>query len=378
MNITSSTYPDKSNSGIRFARGEELQFFATLRKRVDEYFKKNNLSRKANATMVVKTIVLMCAYILPFIAIVVFGPPFWVCLLLWAVMGTGLAGIGMSVMHDANHGAYTHSEVSNRWIGYSLNLLGGATENWKYQHNVLHHTYTNVAGMDEDIDPKVILRFSPHAKHHEPHRYQWYTAFFFYSILTLYWVVAKDLVQYKRYKRIGLNKNQAKANREWFIRVTIFKLVYLAVMFLLPTLVAGLPFYQALIGWIVMHLVAGTILSVVFQLAHVVEETHFPLPNAEGNMENTWAVHQLRTTLNFSRDNKFLSWYLGGLNYQIEHHLFTGICHVHYPAISHIVKDTATEFGIEYLEKKTFWQALVSHVRLLKKLGSPSVDEIMG
>jgi len=124
--------------------------------------------------------------------------------------------------------------------------------------------------------------------------------------------------------------------------------------------------------------VAGTILSVVFQLAHVVEETHFPLPNAEGNMENTWAVHQLRTTLNFSRDNKFLSWYLGGLNYQIEHHLFTGICHVHYPAISHIVKDTATEFGIEYLEKKTFWQALVSHVRLLKKLGSPSVDEIMG
>src|SRR6218665_3620687 len=121
MNITSSTYPDKSNSGIRFARGEELQFFATLRKRVDSYFKDNNISRKANTTMIVKTVVLMCVYILPFIAIVVFSPPFWLGLLLWMLMGTGLAGIGMSVMHDANHGAYTHGEKSNRWLGYSLN-----------------------------------------------------------------------------------------------------------------------------------------------------------------------------------------------------------------------------------------------------------------
>jgi len=326
--------------------------------------------------MVLKTMAMLSLYLLPFVAIVFIDMPFWSALILWSIMGVGLAGIGMSVMHDANHGAYSKSEKWNKWIGYSLNLLGGAAENWKYQHNILHHTYTNVSGMDDDIDPKKILRFSPHNTHHKPHRYQWYTAFLFYSILTLYWVVAKDLVQYKRYKKVGLNKNDNTQNRNWLVRVTLFKILYLAAIFLLPTLVAGIPFYQVLIGWIVMHLVAGTILSVIFQLAHVVEETTFPVPDNSGSIENSWAVHQLETTMNFSRKNKVLSWYIGGLNYQVEHHLFANICHVHYPAIAPIVKQTAEEFGIAYLEKETFWQALVSHTRMLKKLGAPTLDEI--
>lgn len=376
MQYHNPTYTDKSQPNIRFARGEQLEFFSTLRKRVDAYFKDNNISHRGNSTMVIKTIALMAMYIVPFIVILTISLPFWATLLLWAVMGFGLAGIGMSVMHDANHGAYTSSETMNKWLGYSLNLLGGAAENWKYQHNILHHTYTNVSGMDEDIDPKKILRFSPHHTHHEPHKHQWYTAFFFYSILTLYWVLGKDLVQYMRYKRVGLNKKERAQNRSWLLRVTIFKIVYLFVMLVLPTLATEMPFYQVLIGWLLMHVVAGLILSVIFQLAHVVEETTFPIPDDQGNMENSWAVHQLATTMNFSRDNKILSWYIGGLNFQVEHHLFANICHVHYPAIAPIVKQTAEEYGIPYLEKETFWEALVSHTRMLKKLGVPSLDEI--
>jgi linoleoyl-CoA desaturase len=126
-----------------------------------------------------------------------------------------------------------------------------------------------------------------------------------------------------------------------------------------------------------MHYTAGIILSLVFQLAHTVEETTHPMPNAEGIIENDWAIHQLNTTVNFSRKNKVLSWYVGGLNFQVEHHLFPKVCHVHYPEIAPIVKQTAEEFGIPYLEQEHFSNALKSHFAALKRFGTlPHPDEI--
>jgi linoleoyl-CoA desaturase len=115
----------------------------------------------------------------------------------------------------------------------------------------------------------------------------------------------------------------------------------------------------------------------VFQLAHTVEETSHPLPNENGIIENDWAIHQLNTTVNFSRNNKLLSWYVGGLNFQVEHHLFPRICHVHYPEIAPIVKQTAEEFGIPYLEQQYFSKALKSHFAALERFGRlPHPDEI--
>ncbi len=368
---------NKSNPGIRFATGEQLLFFSTLRQRVDAYFEGNKLSPHANAGMVLKTILLLLAYIVPFILMVVYTPSFLISLLCWSVMGLAMAGLGMSVMHDANHGAYSSSAKVNKWVGYTLNLVGGTVLNWKYQHNVLHHTYTNIAGMDDDIDSKAILRFSPHGEKKKVHRYQWYYAFLFYSILTLYWGLLKDLVQYIQYKKAGLNRNTSKKNLIWLVRVTILKLIYFFVLLALP-IWAGIPFYQVLIGFLVFHAIGGLILAIVFQMAHVVEETEFPMPAEDGAMKNSWAVHQLSTTMDFARHNKLLSWYVGGLNFQVEHHLFTRICHVHYPAISEIVKDTAQEYGVPYLEKKTLWEAFKSHVNYLKQNGAPTLEEIGG
>ena len=373
--MANTTIPTQDTQ-IKFTNREQLAFFATLRKRVNAHFKEKGITQKADGRMITKTVVMLSAYILPFIAMLVFQPPFWATLILWAIMGFAMAGNGMSVMHDANHGAYSKNSTVNKWVGYTLNLLGGAVINWKLQHNVLHHTYTNIAGKDNDIEGSFSMRFDPHQPLHGFHKHQWYYSFLFYSILTLYWGVGKDFVQYFKYKKEGVNKQSAAENRITLAKIVLLKVVYFAVIIGLPILV-GYSFLQVLAGFLIMHVIGGIVLSVVFQLAHVVEETDFPLPDTEGNMEDSWAVLQLKTTSNFARHNKFLNWYVGGLNFQVEHHLFPNICHVHYPDIAPIVKETAEEFGHPYLEHQTFGSALKSHIKMLRKFGTPPLDEIM-
>jgi linoleoyl-CoA desaturase len=369
----------KLKGKVKFVSKDKNLFFATLRKRVDLYFAENNISRTANTAMVVKSVVLLLAYVLPFIALLALQPAFPLSLLLWFVMGLGVAGIGMSVMHDANHGAFSKNKRINFLMGHTLNLVGGSAFNWKLQHNILHHTYTNVVEMDEDIQDRLVLRFSPHTKVKFFHQLQWVYAFVFYGLLTLYWVVAKDFVQYRLFISNGVNANSAAENRIMLAKIIAMKVLYFFAVLAVPTLFFGIPFLEIILGFLLMHFVAGIILTVVFQLAHTVEGTSHPRPDENGHIENDWAIHQLNTTVNFSRHNKLLSWYVGGLNFQIEHHLFPRVCHVHYPAIAGIVKETAEEFGIPYMENETLGQAVRSHIATLHRFGRlPGLNEAIG
>jgi len=349
-------------------------FFATLRSRVDNYFKSNNISKHYNTQMVLKTIILLCAYILPFAGILFLHFPTGINFALWTLMGISLSGIGMSIMHDANHGSYSASSKVNYWLGHTLNLIGGSVFNWKLQHNILHHTYTNVVNMDDDIDDKLFFRFSPHTKVKWYHKFQFVYAFMFYGILTIYWAFLKDFVQYSKYKKEGVNKESKEQNRIILFKMILFKILYFAGFILIPIFVLHIPAGPYLSGFFLMHFIAGIILTVTFQLAHTVENTTHPLPDESGTIENSWAIHQLNTTVNFSRKSKIISWYVGGLNFQVEHHLFPNICHVHYPAIAPIVKKTAEEFGIPYLENKSLMAAVNSHIRMLKNFGKPSLE----
>jgi linoleoyl-CoA desaturase len=360
---------------VKFIPKEKTDFFPTLKKRVEAYFTDNNISRHANATMVIKTIVLLTAYILPFVLMLFMHASLGFVLGMWAIIGFAHAGLGMSVMHDANHSAYSANEKVNKMLGHVLNLLGGSVENWKLQHNILHHTYTNVTHMDDDIEDKLIMRFSPHTELKKVHKGQFIFSFLFYSITTLYWVTWKDFAQYIRYTANGVNRNNKKKNRILLLEIIGNKIFYFSLFLVLPTLM-GVPFLWVLSGFLLKHAISGVVLTVTFQLAHTVEGTIHPMPDEKGVIENDWAIHQLQTTVNFSRGNKLISWYVGGLNYQVEHHLFTRICHVHYPAISHIVKATAEEYGVPYLENESLGKALVSHVRLLKRFGAPLIPEM--
>jgi len=354
---------------LKFVNSSHTRFFLELRKRVDAYFTSNGISPHANAAMVFKTIFMLALYFVPYALLIsgtATGWGFWAC---WALMGFGLAGIGMSVMHDANHKAYSSSDTVNYIMGKTLNVVGGDARNWKAQHNILHHTYTNVYNADEDVNDKLGMRFSPAGKHRSIQRYQFLYAFVLYSIMTFYWVLLKDLIQHFRYQRKGLNKETGWKKVGTILSLVVWKVFYVGYMLVLPALVLEVSFLKLFAGFLLLHLIAGTVLSVVFQLAHVVEAAEFLMPDAEGNLETEWAIHQLRTTADFAPGNPIITFYVGGLNYQAIHHLFPRICHIHYPKLAPIVAQTAKEFGVPYTVYPSFGKALRSHVRMLQKLG---------
>ncbi|QSE99429.1 acyl-CoA desaturase [Fulvivirga lutea] len=319
-----------------------------------------------------KSFILLTAYAIPYVLLITgVITNVWLMLAAWMFMGATMSGIGFSIMHDANHGAYSQNKTINKYMGYVINLVGGSSVNWKIQHNVLHHTYTNVEGVDEDIDPGILMRLSPHAKHYKMHRLQHIYGWFLYSLMTFLWITTKDFRQLFRYKKMGLTKAQ-NVNVGWQLtKLALSKVVYYTIFLAIPLLTIAAPWWIIVIHFIAMHMVAGFILGIVFQPAHVMPTTQYPLPDEEGNLENDWAIHQLYTTTNFSPNNWFLNWYVGGLNFQVEHHLFPTICHVHYKKLSAIVRKTAEEFGLPYHQQPTFWKAISLHASMLKQLGQP-------
>ncbi|MEQ8336505.1 MAG: acyl-CoA desaturase [Cyclobacteriaceae bacterium] len=354
---------------IKF-KSSRKDFTITLNKRVNEYFKVNKISRHANGEMIIKSIVMMTLYFGPYLMIVsglVSGVLLTVAMTM--LMGLGLAGIGLSIMHDGNHGAYASRNWINTTIGYSLNLIGANSFNWKIQHNVLHHSYTNIYDADEDISAQKALRLAPGAKWRWFHRYQAIYAWFLYGLMTLFWMFYKDFEQLSRYQKNGLlRKQKSNPTKEWTI-LLVTKIIYVSYIFVIPLLLTPWSWWQILIGIVIMHFITGFLLAIVFQPAHVIVGSEYPLPDKDRTMEDNWAIHQLRTTTNFANKSRWFSWFIGGLNFQIEHHLFPGICHVHYRKVAGIVQSTAIEFGLPYKNVSTFLKALQGHLQLLRQLG---------
>ena len=321
--------------------------------------------------MVWKTFAMLGIYFAPY-ALIVSGLASFNTLFfhaMWMTMGVGIAGIGTSIMHDSNHGAYTNNHTLNRLLGGLLNILGGYDRNWRIQHNILHHTYTNVDGLDEDIDAGILLRMSPNARRIGLHKYQHLYAWLLYGIMNIYWVTAKDYKCLVKYGKNGLLKKEKISLNKAILELTAYKVLYFGYTIALPIFFSNMSWGQVILGWCLMHLVGGLLLACIFQLAHVMDTSDYSKPAENKKMEHSWAVHQLYNTANFAPNNKLLSWYIGGLNYQIEHHLFPQICHVHYPKISKIVARIAKEHNVPYNVQPTFRKALRTHALMLKQLG---------
>lgn len=355
---------------VTFNNKVSRDFSKTVKARVQDYFNSNNLSPHANTAMVLKTLILLTLYFGAY-ALILSGAfslnAMWFFSFL---MGVGMAGIGFSISHDALHGAYSSNSTVNKILGLSFDLMGANGYIWKITHNIVHHTYTNIHGHDEDLEVAEFIRLSPHSEYKWVHRFQHILAFFAYSFATLFWVFIKDY-RYFFKENLGPYENKSHPFSEWFTLITT-KLLYYTYILVIPMLVLDITWVQLIIGFLTLHLTAGLILGIIFQLAHVVEETDHPTPNEENMIDEHWMIHEMVTTNNFARKNKLLSWYIGGLNYQIEHHLFPKVCSIHYPEISHIVEKTAIEFGIPYNHHDTFREAIASHFRTLKKFGDPN------
>ena len=357
---------------VKFNNRKDTDFVSELRSSVDEYFKSRNLSTHANAAMIFKTIALYFVSFGPYFAMFIFPMPLWAMGIMCMIMGIGMAGMGFSIGHDALHGAYSTNTTVNYLLGLSFNLIGANDYIWKIKHNQRHHTYTNIFHKDEDLEAGYLLRFSPLAPYNKIHKYQAYTAYFVYSLFSLGWVLFFDLEKLGKYNGNGSPNDSVKHPRKEIITMIAFKVFYYIYILVIPMIFLPVSWGYVLLGFLIMHLTAGIILTMIFQLAHVIEEVDFPEPeNPSGLVDNAWAVHQLQTTANYAMDNKLLTWYVGGLNYQVEHHLFPNICSIHYPEISPIVRDVAKKYNVAYHKHDGFWSAVASHHSLLVRLSKP-------
>lgn len=346
----------------------ERSFGSTVRARVNASFREAGLHTKADARLVPKVILLLTLFLAPMAVILLVPMSAWWALVLALVMGVGMAGVGMGVMHDGLHGASSARPWVNDLLGGTMYVLGSDAFTWRIQHNGAHHTHTNVDGVDQDIDPPDLLRFSEHAPLWRVHRFPHVYSFFFYGLLTLV-KLGNDFNSLTRVARSGDARYKGRSYARDLGVMVLVKLAHLLFFIGLPLLLTPFTWWQVLLGFFLMHFTCGVILGTVFQLAHVVEGAQQPLPNAEGVIGNDWAVHELLTTADFAPHNRLLTWFTGGLNFQVEHHLFPSVSHVHYPRIALIVQRTAEEFGLPYNVKPSFRAALGSHVRRLQQLG---------
>lgn len=372
QNITPTVMTSRK---VKFLNRDKSSFFATLRGNIDEYFEENNLQKTGNNGLILKAVFMLSLYLVPYFILLTNDFNGWQQLGLTIVMGFGVAGVGMSVMHDAVHGSFSSNKTINEIFGGSLYLFGGNVYNWDMQHNKLHHTYTNVHHVDEDVTGKFLLRLTYDDKLKSVHRFQYIYAFFLYSLMTISFLW-KDFKEIKLYNELAKEGVMKPFPREEYVKLFFGKLFYVFFICVVPILTLDISFGKWFAGFMIMHCISGLILSTVFQSAHIVEGAHHPVPDMKGNLENAWAVHQLLTTANFAGGNKLFSWFIGGLDYQVEHHLFPNISHIHYPKIAKIVEDTANQFGIPYNNKVTFWKAIVSHKRALQDLGTRLHDPL--
>ncbi len=352
---------------LKFASNDA--FLKVLRQRVDDLFDGTGRRRRDCVGMYLKTAIIFGWFVASYVLLVCWASTWWQALLLSVSLGGSLACIGFNIQHDGAHAAYSSRKWINNLMAMALDMMGGSSYYWKKNHNTIHHTFTNITEHDGDIDLGILGRLSPHQRRLGFHRLQHLYLWLLYGLITFKWQFHDDFRSFIE----GKTGNYRIARPQGWDLVVFLggKLLFVTLAFVIPMLLH--PWYLALLFFIVASFVQGLLLSVVFQLAHCVEEAEFPMPDSDSGMENAWAVHQIETTVNFAPRNRLITWFTGSLNHQIEHHLFPKICHVNYPAVARVVEQTSREFGLSYTAHRTVWAALASHYRWLKRMGRPSL-----
>ncbi len=343
------------------------EFFVSLKKAVDEYFAEKQIKKTGDWRLFLKTIILILSAVTIYCVLMIVKPDALIALLLCALLGYNLACIGFSIMHDANHGSYSTKPWLNDLLGLSMNFMGASSFFWKQKHNIIHHTYTNVDGLDDDIAKSPIIRQCESQKWVPAHKVQHIYLLPVYALSTIFWLFIMDFTKY--FTRKIYTTEAWKMTLKNHVIFWATKILYVFFYMVLPIMLWG--FLPWLAGFFVYHAFMGLTLSLVFQLAHVVENTEFETIALDEtkHIETAWAEHQIKTTANFAMNNKVISWFVGGLNFQIEHHLFPKVSHVHYPAISKIVEQKCKEYNLPYNHYPTLFGALASHFRVMKWLG---------
>jgi linoleoyl-CoA desaturase len=284
-----------------------------------------------------------------------------------AFIALGLTVVAFSVQHDANHGAYFSNRRYNHLLGWSADcLLCISSYAWRVKHNVAHHTYTNVFGYDDDVSQAPIAAFSPGEPPRLWHRYQHIYIWPLYGLMGARWQLAGDIAAFMRGK---IGESRLRAPRGWDLAgLLVGRMIFFGWAVVAPLLVY--PWWMVAVGYAAVTIALSFMMTVTFQLAHCVEEASFASPEELiVGKRRSWAVHEIESTVNFCPRNPILTWFLGGLNFQIEHHLFPRVPHTLYPRIAEVVRETCAEYGVRYTVHPNLWRALRSHCTHLYHMG---------
>ncbi len=365
MSTSTNVVGKSSQRSLPFTR--QRSFRKTLNDRVNAYLRDNHIPARDVPAMYLKSAIVLTWWLGTYLLLLLGHFPPLVNVVLCTVWALAIAAVGFNVMHDANHNGYSDHPRINRLIGLSAEMLGMSGFRWRVKHNVWHHTYTNIAGFDDDVETFGLMRLTPRERWKPLHKAQaWYFP-------VVYSLIGFDFIL-RDFMMVFTGKSDANhiyPQMDALDKLTFWagKLFFFAIMFALPLLV--FPWWQVLIGFMLVMLAVGLVMGVVFQLAHINGESDFPEPVGDPlHIENEWAVHQVETTADFAPRNRLLNFYIGGLNYQIEHHLLPHICHLNYPRLAPIVRATCEEFNIRYNCYDTWREAFAGHWRELRLLGS--------
>ncbi len=363
------TPPQTATANLRpkFPR-DEAGFLAELRRRTDAYFVETGQSERDCWRMYLKTAVILGWLATSYALLVFAAPTVWLAAPLSISFALAISAVGFSIQHDGGHHAYSRFAWVNRVAAMSLDLIGASSYLWKWKHVVFHHTYPNVHGQDTDLAVGPVARLAPQQPRRWYHRWQHLYLWPLYGVTASVWHLYGD---FRDVIAGAIGPHKIPRPRGWDL------VVFLGGKALSAGLLIGVPmliheWWVVLTFYAVVTAVVGVTLTVVFQLAHCVGEAEFPDPVEGGRkMEDAWAVHQIQTTVDFARGSWTLCWLLGGLNFQVVHHLFPRVCHIHYPVLARIIEDTCRDFGVRYQAHRSFVAGIVSHFRWLRQMGRP-------
>jgi len=343
-------------------------FYRDLKSDVFKYLADNNMRPKGSTKMYNKIMIIMLgwlasyAFMLTMTSVapgyIFFGLPGMVFFMLC---------MQLAVMHDGSHQTVSENKTLNTLAAWTLAVAGASPYTWYQLHCVAHHNNTNIFGMDMDTETSNIIRLHRGNKLFWYQKWQHIYAWPLYALHTARYLLLDDIVE--------LATNRWKLNRQQKIKtfweILVIKTWHLSCYVLLPLLFGGSLKY-ILMFWLIHWMTMSFFVTITFNLAHVTNVQNLPLHKSETSKD--WAIHQLDTTADFAVANGFLSWVIGGLNFQVEHHIFPNVCHLHYPAIQKIVKRHCQEKGVTYHEYPTVKEAVWDHYRHLKRLGkSPNL-----
>jgi linoleoyl-CoA desaturase len=364
MSVAEAARFSRAQAGRAVATYQPKTPFARqLHDEVDAYFARTGKSRRDVPAMYLKTAVILSWLAGSYLALLLLVTETWQAVVCAVSLGLAMAAVGFNIQHDANHGAYSRHPWINKIMSLTLDLLGGTAYFWHYKHNIAHHTHPNIAGQDDDISMGPLGRLSPHQRWLPFHRFQWIYMWLLYGLFALEWQLGGEFRNLAVKRWVGTTYVPVPRGREMVI-FWAGKVVFFGLAFGIPALLH--PIGNVLLVYLVAVVTLGVVLATVFQSAHVSDTATFRTVEPGGSaVARPWTEHQVDTTVNFAPRSRLLTWYLGGLNYQIEHHLFPKVCHIHYPALAPIVARVCREHGVRYYSHPTMRAALASHARWL-------------